>query len=88
MEKFTNGSPNLCQGLCKGNENYCSEDCELSKALDTLAEYEKTNKTPEQVEKLIEKNKILAKENRKLKKEMIRMMNYSWYHMEDEDEQE
>lgn len=88
MERLTNGSPNLCQGLCQGNENYCSEDCELSKALDILAEYEKMNKTPEQIEKLIEKNKTLAKENRKLKKEILKMMTYAWYNQEDEDEQE
>ena len=45
-------------------------------------------KAIEQVEQLKEKNKTLVKENRKLKKEMLRMMNYSWYNLEDEDEQE
>lgn len=45
-------------------------------------------KAVEQIEKLKEKNKALAKENRKLKKEMLRMMKYAWYNQEDEDEQE
>lgn len=49
------------------------------------ASFEKAIK---QVEKLKEKNKTLAKENRKLKKEMLKMLNHAWYNQEDEDEQE
>lgn len=49
------------------------------------ASFEKAIK---QIEKLKDKNKTLAKENRKLKKEMLKMMTYAWYNQEDENEQE
>jgi len=58
----------------------------LEEAIDKLSEYEDTKLQPEQVEKLKCKHKELQKENRKLKKEILKMLNYAWYNQEDEDE--
>lgn len=55
--------------------------------LEKLADYEDTKLQPKHVEKLKTKYKELQKENRKLKKEMLKMLKYAWY-QEDEDEQE
>lgn len=60
----------------------------IYEVLDKLSDYEDTKLQPKQVEKLKGKYKELQKENRKLKKEMLKMLMYAWYNKEDEDEQE
>lgn len=80
--------------LCACDNNLCVEgvectDCHYTvEAFLKLASYEDTKLQPKQVEKLKSKYKELQKENRKLKKEMLKMMNYAWYNQEDENEQE
>ena len=68
----------MCYDFCDDFDSNCDK-CIMIKVLELLADYQDTKLLPEQVEKLKEKNKTLAKENRKLKKEMLKMMNYSWY---------
>ena len=63
-------------------------ECYVGASVDRLGEYENTKLQPKQVEKLKGKYKELQKENRKLKKEMLKMLNYAWYNQEDDDEQE
>ena len=74
---------NICD-----NGDDCADCRHVKEAFLELANYQNTKLQPKQVEKLKEKNKTLAKENRKLKKEMLRMLNHAWYNLEDEDEQE
>lgn len=64
-------------------------DCKsMDEVMEKLGKYEDLLDNPEKVEKLIEQKKALQKENRKLKKEMLKMLNHAWYNQEDEDEQE
>ena len=77
----------MCYEFCDDFDSNCDQ-CIMQKVLELVADYQETNLKPEQVEKLKEKNKILSKENRKLKKEMLKMLNHAWYNQEDEDEQE
>jgi len=72
--------------LCIEEGIECTDCHYADEAFSKLAKYQNTKLQPEQVEKLKEKNKTLAKENRKLKKEMLKMMTYAWYKQEDEDE--
>jgi hypothetical protein len=65
--------------LCIGEGIECTNCHYTDTAFLKLAKYEDAKLQPEQIHKLIEKNKLLAKENRKLKKEMLKMINYSWY---------
>ncbi len=77
----------MCYEICDDYIANCDK-CIMTKILKLVSDYQDTKLQPEQVEKLKEKNKTLAKENRKLKKEMLKMMNYSWYNQEDGNEQE
>jgi len=72
---------------CDENGNN-KESAKTGKAIDKLSGYEDTKLQPKQVEKLKGKYKELQKENRKLKKEMLKMLNHAWYHLEDENDQE
>lgn len=74
---------NLCD---VGDE--CVDCRHVNEAFLKLVEYEDTKLQPKQVAKLKGKYKELQKENRKLKKEMLKMLNHAWYNQEDEDEQE
>ena len=84
------------QRLTRGNTKFngythneaIESELDLGECLTKLSEYEDTKLQPEQVEKLKTKYKELQKENRKLKKEMLKMLKYAWYNQEDEDEQE
>mgnify|MGYP000936395942 CR=1 FL=1 len=70
------------------HEEATKSELDLGECLTKLADYENTKLQPKQVEKLKTKYKELQKENRKLKNEMLKMLEYAWYNQEDEDEQE
>lgn len=70
------------------HEEAIKSELDLGECLTELASYEDTKLQPKQVEKLKSKYKELQKENRKLKKEMLKMLNHAWYNQEDENEQE
>lgn len=73
---------NACTPLESEFNDYVDE------VLEKLASYEDSKLQPKQVEKLKSKYKELQKENRKLKKETLKMLKYAWYNQEDKDEQE
>lgn len=73
---------NACTPSESEFKNYVDE------VLEKLASYEDTKLQPKQVEKLKGKYKELQKENRKLKKEILKMLNHAWYNQEDDNEQE
>ena len=74
--------------LCSDEGIECTNCHYTDEAFLKLAKYQNTKLQPKQVEKLKSKYKELQKENRKLKKEMLKMLNHAWYNQEDEDEQE
>lgn len=61
-------------------------ECYVGASVDRLGKYEDTKLLPEQVEKLKVKYKELQKENRKLKKEILKMLDYAWYNQDGEDD--
>ena len=87
MERLTERSEQY-KGIIFVNA-YTPQEAEFKEYIDDvlekLASYEDKNLQPEQVEKLQSKYKELQKEHRKLKKEMIKKMNYSWYGKEGEE---
>lgn len=91
MERLTERSEQY-QGIifvnaCTPSDSEYIEEY-ADEVLEKLASYEDTKLQPEQVEKLKTKYKELQKENRKLKKEMLKMLNHAWYNQEDGNEQE
>lgn len=73
MERLTSGNEGMCQGLCRGNENYCSPSCETATALDRLAAYEETGLMPEEIESLQAEVDALRKENVELSIKKLRI---------------
>ena len=85
---YNSNNEDSCQYTCElHGENGCA-GCPIQESMTKLSGYEDTKLQPKQVEKLKGKYKELQKENRKLKKEMLKMLKYAWYNQEDEDEQE
>jgi len=74
-----------CYELCESFDSNCNK-CVMQKVIELVADYQNTNLTPEQIEKLKTRHNKLLNDRRKLKKEMLKMMNYSWYDKEDEEQ--
>lgn len=72
--------------LCSDEGIECTNCHYANEAFIKLGKYEDTKLQPKQAEKLKTKYKELQKENRKLKKEMLEMLEYAWYNQEDDNE--
>ena len=76
----------MCYDFCDDFNSNCDK-CIMIEVLNLLNDYQDTKLQPKQLEKLKTKYKELQKENRKLKREMLKMLKYAWY-QEDEYEKE